>query len=135
MALLELNLAPHRRQLRTFGLAAAVLAGVLAALCWRTAPVGAMTLAAVAMLSLAVSLLAPGLLRWPFIVATLIAWPLGFVLSWVLLAAVYYGVFTPIGLARRLFGDSLERTLDPAASTYWKQRPAPRSADSYFRQH
>lgn len=135
MPLMELNLNPRRPHLRTFGLACFVVGGVAAVGLWKAAPLIAVPLAAIASLAAVVALLAPPLLRWPFIIATLIAWPIGFVVSWVLLAATYYGVFAPIGLIRRLFGDSLERKLDPSAATYWKQRPAPRDARSYFRQY
>ena len=60
-------------------------------------------------------------------------YPIGFVVSSAVLAAIYYAVLTPLGLILRVCGhDPLQRR--PAAS-YWHKRPAPRDAASYFRQH
>ena len=50
--------------------------------------------------------------------------PLGFTFSHLVLAAVYYGVLTPIGLVLRLAGrDPLRRRFDRQATTYWIERP------------
>ena len=62
--------------------------------------------------------------------------PIGWVVTRVLLTAIYFGVFTPIGLALRLAGrDPMSRRLDPAATTYWirrKRTPQPREYFSQF---
>ena len=52
---------------------------------------------------------------------------LAFVLSWfntrLILVIIFYLVFTPVGLIKRLFGsDSLERKIDKASLTYWKKK-------------
>ena len=61
--------------------------------------------------------------------------PIGFVISHILLALVFYVVLTPIGLAMRLFGyDPMTRKLDPQATTYWVPRAGQESAQQYFRQ-
>ena len=72
----------------------------------------------------------------PIYVAWLAAvFPIGWLMTHLLLAIVYYGVFTPIGLLRRLLGgDPLQRQFDKTAPTYWKTRPAPPPTNSYFRQ-
>jgi hypothetical protein len=50
---------------------------------------------------------------------------LGFVMSHVLLAIVFFGLVTPIGLVMRLFGhDPLGRKVAPPEGTYWKDRDA-----------
>lgn len=134
MPLLELNLHPQRSHLRTFGLACCLFAGALAAWRWQPAPRFAIGLAILAVLAGVAAMVVPRLLRWPFIIAMVIAWPIGFVVSWVLLGLVYYGVFTPIGVVRRRFG-GLELKLDRSAGSYWRQRPAARDAASYFRQY
>jgi hypothetical protein len=63
------------------------------------------------------------------------AYPLGWVVSHLVLAAVYFAIFTPAGwLLRRFQGDPLQREFKPDAPTYWIPRgPAP-EARSYFRQ-
>jgi hypothetical protein len=64
------------------------------------------------------------------------AWPIGFVVSHVILALVYYLVFTPVGLAMRIFRyDPMNRRFDDAAQSYWVVRdPAATPPKRYFRQ-
>ena len=50
---------------------------------------------------------------------------IGGVITTVILAVVFFLVFTPVALVIRLFGkDHLERKIDPAAKSYWHHRPA-----------
>jgi hypothetical protein len=65
-----------------------------------------------------------------------LAWPIGFVVSHVVLALVYYLVLTPIGLAMRVFGyDPMRREFDRSAESYWIARDtAEIKAERYFRQ-
>lgn len=47
-------------------------------------------------------------------------------LSWTLLAVLYFGVLTPIGLvARWVREDPLSRGWDPQRTSYWVERQAP----------
>jgi hypothetical protein len=60
---------------------------------------------------------------------------IGFVVSNLLLIAVFYLVITPIGLVMRVLGrDPLERKWDPGAASYWKDAEKPVDAKRYFRQ-
>ena len=60
---------------------------------------------------------------------------IGFIVSNLLLLAVFYLVITPIGLVLRLIGkDPLERKWDRSAASYWKDAVKPVDARSYFRQ-
>jgi hypothetical protein len=69
-----------------------------------------------------------------YVVLTVLAFPIGFVLSHVLMASIYYLVITPIGLVFRLVGrDAMGKKLDPAAKTYWHDRGPARPAASYFK--
>jgi len=53
------------------------------------------------------------------------------IVSPVILAILFYGVITPIGLLSRLFGhDPLRRRIDPAAPSYWIDRPPPGAGKS-----
>lgn len=80
-------------------------------------------------------LLRPGWLRWIFVSWTVLAFPIGWTISLVMLAVMYYGLFTPIALAFRLIGrDALQRTRKPATESYWTPKPAPTDPGRYFKQ-
>jgi hypothetical protein len=69
-----------------------------------------------------------------YVVLMLVAWPIGFVLSHVLIALVFYVVITPLALLFRLTGrDAMRRKLDRGAASYWHDRGAQRPASSYFK--
>ena len=73
--------------------------------------------------------------RWIYLGWLYAAFPVGWTVSHVLLAATYYLVLTPIGLlARWLREDPLERKLDRDAATYWTERRRMREVRRYFRQ-
>jgi hypothetical protein len=56
------------------------------------------------------------------------------VLSQVLMAVIFYLVFTPIGLCFRLAGrDAMGRKFDPKKTSYWHDRGPARSPASYFK--
>ena len=80
-------------------------------------------------------LIQPRLVRPVFIGWMVAAWPIGWVVSHLLLAAVYYLLITPLGLVMRLAGrDKLQMRLDQRAATYWTPRPPAPPAGRYFRQ-
>jgi hypothetical protein len=67
-------------------------------------------------------------------VAALGAW-LGAAVRWILMPIVFYGLFLPFGLVRRLTGKArgaMPRRPDPALGTYWKSSPAPKSYERQF---
>ena len=72
---------------------------------------------------------------------TYMAWmyavmPIGWVVSHLLLIAIYFLLLTPIGFMMRLCGyDPMNRTLDRSAKSYWIPREARRSKASYFKQY
>ncbi|MCB9884410.1 MAG: hypothetical protein H6838_02905 [Planctomycetes bacterium] len=69
-----------------------------------------------------------------YLLLTVLAAPIGFVLSHVMMATIYYLVMTPIGLFFRLIGrDAIGRKIDPSLPTYWHDRGRPRPASSYFK--
>ena len=75
-------------------------------------------------------------MRMVFLGMSYLAWPIGFVVSHIILAAVYYLVLTPVGLVMRLVGyDPMKRRFDRDGSSYWIARD-PSGVDSkrYFRQ-
>jgi hypothetical protein len=112
-----------KRGLFGFGLGAA--ADPLAYLLW-----------GVGLLAACCSLVRPEANRALYVGMSLVTFPIGYVVSLVVLSLFFYGVLTPFGLALRLVGrDPLRRKLEPQAPTYWERRDAPESSERYFRQY
>ena len=61
-----------------------------------------------------------------------IAGVLGYVNSRILLSLLYYGVFTPVGLVRRLFGRDPMKRRGSAQSSYWITREHTRQTKEQF---
>lgn len=61
--------------------------------------------------------------------------PVGWSVSFLLLACVYYVILTPTGLLMRALGrDPMERTIDRSATSYWVRRKPVTDPRRYFRQ-
>jgi hypothetical protein len=79
--------------------------------------------------------IAPALMRPIYVAWMVLAFPIGWAVSHVILAVIYFGLFSLIGLVFKLMGrDALGLALDRSASTYWVHRPPTAEADRYFRQ-
>ena len=80
-------------------------------------------------------LIRPTAIRPIFVAWMVLAFPIGWTVSFLLLTLIFFGLFAPIALVFRLSGrDPLARTRRPDAQTYWIPKPAPTSLRSYFRQ-
>ncbi len=138
MSVVQINTNPTRRELNQFGfiwLGFLAFFGVVAHFKFGS-PLVARWLWVAAVVVPIIGWLVPAFMRLVFLGMSYLAWPIGFVVSHVVLAAVYYLVLTPIGLLTRLFGyDSMKKTIDPEAESYWIERPAAGAdAKRYFRQ-
>lgn len=149
--MLKLNLKPEAHVLRQFAWITAVLLPLLAGLLtrgdvhwyaltsWHWSHPLVLSLGGLALLQLALFLAGVRQLTLAiYAVLTLAAYPIGFVVSHVLMGVIYYLVITPIGLLFRLVGrDALGRRLDRnganAPSSYWHERGQARDAASYFK--
>ncbi len=77
----------------------------------------------------------PAIARPCYVLWYAIACAGGFVVGNLLLAGIYYLLFTPIGWARRALGRrTLQKGFDRGASTYWREAPPPGPPESYYRQ-
>jgi hypothetical protein len=95
----------------------------------------ALALAALAVVVGGLGLIRPALVRPIFVGWMVLAFPIGWAVSLILLGLVYYGLFLPIGLAFRLAGrDALRLRPRPDATTFWIPRAAPADVRRYFRQ-
>ena len=80
-------------------------------------------------------LISPNLVRPIFVGWMTIAFPIGWVISNVLLACLFYGMFTPLGWVLRLAGrDALRRRPPSPVDSYWLPKPMPTDVDRYFQQ-
>ncbi len=136
MSLIRINRNPSARQLLVFGLAWLALLALLGWESWfRDRHLVAGTLWAVAAVVPLAGLVSKGFLRHVYLGLSYATYPIGFVLSHIVLALVYYLALTPIGLTMRLFRhDPLSRRVDPKAQSYWVSRSGTKTPESYLHQ-
>lgn len=81
-----------------------------------------------------VGLLKPSAVRPLYVGMMIASFPAGWLISHLILATVYFTLFTPLALFFRLMGrDSLRLSTSSACPTYLDARPAPGDKRSYFR--
>ena len=96
----------------------------------------ALWLAVTAMVGILLSWLLPTIFRQVFVVWMLLAFPIGWVVSQIALALMFYGVITPVALLFRLRGrDRVSRFKSAGVSSYWKAKETPTDLRRYFRQY
>ena len=100
----------------------------------RHQPGAALALGAVALLGL-VGLARPALIRWLFIVAMVITFPIGWIISQLGLLLMFLLVIIPVALFLRLRGrDILQLKRPPDDVSLWKRRPERTEPDRYLKQ-
>lgn len=144
--LIQLDFRPEARQLRQFGFIAFVVLGVLAVVAYLrgtlfgfevgdAARVLSAALGAVGAVSALFSLVWPQGNRPLFVALSLLAFPIGFVVSHIVLAVLFFAILTPVGLALRLLGrDLLDRGFESEKKSYWVDLPQAIQKRDYFRQ-
>jgi hypothetical protein len=137
--MIEINHNPSHRDLRQFaGIWFPAFCGVIGAILYfrfRLHTAAIVVWAVAAALGL-LGLARPALIKPVFIGLMYLAFPIGYVMSHVLLGVVYYLLITPIALVMKLAGrDTMGRRFDPAATTYWVARKPVAQTDRYFRQY
>jgi hypothetical protein len=147
MALIEIDWKPDRRKLRGFGVICLVAFGAIGTWIYfrehifgfDVAPPTAAKLGCVlwtlAGLCGLLGAAAPAALRPLYVALTAATLPIGYVLSHVMMGALFYLVVTPIGLVLRLMGrDAMCRRFEPKARTYWVRREAVTDMKRYYKQ-
>jgi len=145
-SLVDLNLRPDDRTLRQFGFIALGGFGLLG-LCawndwlifafglgsWRTGVAG--FLAGLGVLAALFSLTWPKANLPIFVGLSVVAFPIGFVLSYVIMGTLFYGMITPVSLLFRIIGrDPMARAFEPGTQSYWIDSRPPRPSEHYFKQ-
>jgi len=138
MALLKVNWHPTHKELRSFGKVALIATVLISVLLWGIKGLGlqwTLPISAVGLIIFVASRVSIKLTRLIYLGLTMLTMPIGLVVSFILLAAFYYMVITPIGLVFRLMHrDPLCRRFDNTTESYWLPRPPIRGLNRYFRQ-
>jgi hypothetical protein len=142
MAFVSLDFNPPPRTLRNFGLIGLVAFSAFAALVhfevWTFGklPHGAVyVLGPLAAYCGLFALVSPPALKWLYVGMSVVFFPIGLVVSYVIVSIMFFLIITPIGLAMRLFGrDAMRLKFNPQAATYWIRRHPPATIKRYFRQ-
>jgi len=132
----KLNLNPSRKELRQFAVLQVAFFAIIATMLHRRGT-DISTAMLIVGLSAVVGLIGwfvPAFMRIIYIVWMAAVFPIGWTVSHLLLAMVYYLVVTPLSLLMRLCGrDPIQRTFDHSAKTYWQPRPVSSPTKRYFR--
>jgi hypothetical protein len=95
----------------------------------------ATSLGSLALLFAVVGLAQPTALRFIYVGWMILAFPIGWTVSQLMLATLFFGLFTPLSLIFNLIGrDPLNRRRHPPVTTYWTPKPAPDNLRRYFKQ-
>ncbi len=137
MSLIRIEHNPSRGQLTVFGILWLV---VFSAIGLAILSRGGSRPVAIALLVAATTVPAigwpvPRFMRWVYLGMAYATLPIGYVVSHLMLAAVYYVVLTPIGLLMRVLRyDPMQRRFDREATSYWVPRQQKEGTKTYFRQ-
>jgi len=144
--MIELNIKPSKQQLRYFGITGAVILSILAAWTYfnhsiftfslhgETAVKTAVVLWSCSGVMLAATVI-PRILLPLYITMAVVGWPIGFVISIAVMAAIYFILITPLALFFKIIGrDPLHRKFEPGAETYWVETRQRTGIEKYFRQ-
>jgi hypothetical protein len=138
MAIIEIRKDLSERELRQFaGIWFPAFGAVVGAmLYWKfELPTAAYAVWAVVAGLAVLGLWQPALIRPVYLGLMYLTFPIGWVVSHLILAVIYFGLITPLGLVMRLFGrDVMQRRFDRAAATYWVPHPPTADVARYFRQ-
>ena len=136
--MIEINFHPSKRDLKIFAILLIVFFSFVAS--WlrfkHDMPDAARVVLAVSVVLGIVCFFVPTVSRIVYVGWMIAVFPIGWVVSHVLLAVIYFGVFTSFGMIMRLLGhDPMQRKFDPTATTYWIRRAEQPKPERYFRQY
>jgi len=138
MSFVEINWHPKQKQLQNFGKIALIATAVISLLLYLLKGVAiqwASIIFAAGLIIFLSSVISLRLTRAIYIVLTAVTFPIGLVVSFMLLAIFYFLLLAPLGLIFRLMGrDALCRKFDATAESYWLSRRGPEGPEQYFRQ-
>lgn len=137
MAVIEINKNPSQKELAWFGLMFLAFFGLIGGFVWwrLQAQTAAYTLWGVAAAVVAVYYAVPSLRRPIYLGWLYAAFPIGWVISHVVMGVIYFLVITPFALVFKLIGrDALEQKIDKNAKSYWVEHRTGGDPQRYFKQ-
>ena len=138
MALVSLNLSPSEKQLKDFGFISLIMFFVIGLLLSGLGKIpvkGFMVFCLVGVVLYVLGRISVVLIKPIYLGMILLTFPIGWVVSHLVMALFYYGIITPVAVLFRLLNrDPLCRKYEPNAETYWLRYKQKRSAKDYFRQ-
>jgi len=137
MALIKIDRNPPAAHLKSFGIMLVLFVALIGALSWwrNGTSDGAVRIWAIGGALAAAYWAVPALRRPVYVGWMYAAFPIGWTVSHLLIATIYYLVVTPIALAARATGyDPLRLRFDRSAPTYWVRHTGGRDPRRYFRQ-
>ena len=136
--MITINRDPSRQQLNWFGFAWFVVFGGLGiwSIVANGSTSGNILIVVMAVVIPLVGSLFPKVMRWIFVGASYAAFPIGFAISFVMIALVYFLVLTPIGILKRMLGrKGLTTNLDRTMESYWIAVDDDPDLERHFRQY
>lgn len=144
MKMVSINFDPTEKMLRQFGWICAFFLPLLAWAFtgrprpWNSAAADWKWVGIFLIIGIAIALIGmafPKFIKPIFVGLSIVTFPIGLVLSEVILFLFFFVVFLPFGLVFKLIGrDAMERRFEPAKATYWVAKRQPANVRQYFRQ-
>jgi hypothetical protein len=136
--LVEIEWHPTDRQLRVFGvsgLLASIAAALVLTFVWSVTILWAVLALAAGAAIFLCSRISPAVTRILYVGLTLVGMPVGVAVSFIVLAAFYFLLLTPLALVFRLIGrDALCRHFNADATSYWVPHKPNEDPERYFHQ-
>src|SRR5256885_382014 len=129
----DIDLRPDHRKLRQFAVLVTGIALVFAAVALRRHGT-LLTMWSVAAVYGAISVARPRLAHPLYVGLTVATFPIGWLVSRLVLGIVFYVVITPVALTQRLVRRDALNLRDTEEASYWEKTETPRDPASYLRQ-
>lgn len=135
MKLIDIQWKPSNRQLWQFAHIVLVVLPIIGWIVSRGSSLATAIFATTGAIVAIIGWMRPQVLSPLFVGLSVITYPIGLIVSEILLLLAFFLVVTPIGLITWFIGrDILQRKIDKSAKSYWQDRPAKRDIESYFKQ-
>jgi hypothetical protein len=138
MAVIDVNWNPTRKELRVFSALLIVFCATIGGVSYfRASEFSVVSYVALGGSVVgAIGCVAPTLIRLFYLTWMAAVWPIGLVVSNLIMGLVFFGVVWPIGVVMRWKrGDSLKLQFDKTTRSYWIKREKSTNPRRYFRQY